>query len=248
MPPLRPWSPIPIAENGEPLLELPATLGRLEPHPYRALGAPYGAGACPFRLRRQVIERLERAQQRLQPQWRLAVFDAWRPIAVQAFMVRHALRSTCLERGLDPDGDGAPQRAVAAEVSRFWAPPSQDPATPPPHSTGGAVDLTLADATGRPLAMGGAIDAIGAISEPDHYASAAAASEPGVWHERRRLLAGAMAAAGFAQHPNEWWHFSYGDQLWAWRLAQPCALYGAVAGGVAAGDGPPAGGEAAEAG
>jgi D-alanyl-D-alanine dipeptidase len=141
MPPLRPWSPVPIEDPGEPLVDLPATLWRLEPHPYQALGAPYGSGASPFRLRRAVITRLETAQGLLQqqrPQWRLAIFDAWRPIAVQAFMVRQSFRGTCLQRGLDPDAVGAAQAAVAAEVDRFWAPPSTDPATPPPHSTGAA--------------------------------------------------------------------------------------------------------------
>ncbi len=233
MPPLRPWSPIAIEEAGEPLDDLPASLWRLEPHPYQELGAPYGPGASPFRLRRGVIARLGRAQGLLQeqrPQWRLAIFDAWRPIAVQAFMVRHAFRDACRVRGLDPDAFGLPQQAVAAEVDRFWAPPSADPATPPPHSTGAAVDLTLAEAGGRPLAMGGAIDAIGAISEPDHYAAAAPGSEAADWHGRRCLLAAVMAAAGFAQHPNEWWHFSHGDQLWAWRCQEPRARYGAVAG------------------
>ncbi|MCP9858296.1 MULTISPECIES: M15 family metallopeptidase [unclassified Cyanobium] len=233
MPPLRPWSPIPIDDAGEPLGDLPAALWRLEPHPYQVLGAPYGAGASPFRLRRAVITRLETAQallQQQQPQWRLAIFDAWRPIAVQAFMVRHAFRAACRERGLDPDAGGDAQAAVAAEVDRFWAPPSSDPATPPPHSTGAAVDLTLAEADGRPLAMGGEIDAIGMISHPDHYAAASPGSEAADWHARRRLLAAVMGAAGFAQHPNEWWHFSHGDQLWAWRSQEPLALYGAVAG------------------
>jgi D-alanyl-D-alanine dipeptidase len=233
MPPLRPWSPIPIEDGAEPLDELPATLWRLEPHPYQAQGAPYGVGASPFRLRRGVIARLERAQallQQQQPQWRLAIFDAWRPIAVQAYMVRQAFREVCLQRGIDPEASGAAQTAVAAEVDRFWAPPSTDPATPPPHSTGAAVDLTLAEASGRPLAMGGEIDAIGAISHPDHYAAAAPGSEAADWHARRRLLAAVMGAAGFAQHPNEWWHFSHGDQLWAWRCQEQRALYGAVDG------------------
>ena len=54
----RPWSPIPILDNGEPLESLPGSLGRLEPHPYVSLGAPYGAGASPFRLRSGVIARL----------------------------------------------------------------------------------------------------------------------------------------------------------------------------------------------
>jgi D-alanyl-D-alanine dipeptidase len=28
------------------------------------------------------------------------------------------------------------------------------------------------------------------------------------------------------RHPNEWWHFSHGDQLWAWRSGRAAALYG----------------------
>jgi D-alanyl-D-alanine dipeptidase len=35
-----------------------------------------------------------------------------------------------------------------------------------------------------------------------------------------------MAAAGFARHPNEWWHFSLGDQLWAWSQGEAQAIYG----------------------
>jgi D-alanyl-D-alanine dipeptidase len=229
---LRPWSPIPIVDQGDPLLPLPAALHRLEPHPYASLGAPYGRNACPFRLRLGVVERLLAAQEHLQrqrPGWRLAIFDAWRPVAVQRFMVDHATTETCRERGLDPQGSGPAWDAVRREVSAFWAPPSEDPATPPPHSTGAAVDLTLANAGGIPLEMGGAIDAIGPVSNPLHHASAAAMDPHGVeacWHQRRLLLMEVMAEAGFAQHPGEWWHFSYGDQLWAWRQGQPMALYG----------------------
>ncbi len=233
MTPLRPWSPIPIHDGGEPLIDLPGGLWRLEPHPYQSLGAPYGEGANPFRLRRAVIARLERAQDLLQqqrPPWRLAIVDAWRPIAVQAFMVHHAFAQACQERGLDPDGTGPDHQALADEVDRFWAPPSEDPATPPPHSTGAAVDLTLADGEGRPLAMGGAIDALGPVSEPDHFAGAAEGSEAAEWRDRRVMLAAVMAAVGFAQHPNEWWHFSFGDQLWAWRRGEARAHYGRVDG------------------
>jgi len=239
--PLRPWSPIPIADNGEPLLELPADLVRLEPHPYVAAGAPYGEQASPFRLRRGVIERLLAAQQHLQqhhPQLRLAVFDAWRPLAVQAYMVQHAIGAECERLGLDPSHPGPALEAVVAEVGRFWAPPSADPRTPPPHSTGAAVDLTLIDGDGQPVAMGSEIDAIGAVSEPDHWLLQAQALPPGTardqalaWHRHREALRSAMLQAGFAQHPNEWWHFSHGDQLWAWQQQQPLAIYGRWQGG-----------------
>ena len=232
--PLRPWSPIPIHDCGEPLLPIAGALWRLEPHPYLALGAPYGPDGNPFLLRSGVVDRLLQAQQALQlehPDLRLAIFDGWRPLAVQRFMVRHALVAECRRLGVDPDADSPERALVAAEVGRFWAPPSGDPATPPPHSTGAAVDLTLADGSGAPLPMGGAIDAIGPISEPAFHAAAARldpGGEAARWHRHRHWLAEAMAAGGFVQHPNEWWHFSWGDQLWAWRSGASQARYGRV--------------------
>jgi len=233
---MRPWSLIPIHDCGEPLLPLPSDLLRLEPHPYVAAGAPYGADACPFRLRQGVIERLLEAQQLLQersPGCRLAIFDAWRPLAVQRFMVAHAIAEECQRRGVDPHQPSAEFEAVEQEVGRFWAPPSDDPAAPPPHSTGAAVDLTLAGPNGEPLDLGSPIDAIGAVSEPDYFAGVARdASDPelrnqaALFNQRRDLLAAVMLEAGFAQHPNEWWHFSHGDQLWAWRTGNKQATYG----------------------
>ena len=223
---MRPWSPIPIEECGEPLQALPPALLRIEPHPYMALGAPYGASGNPFQLRLGVVQRLLDAQQQLvehDPGLRLSIFDAWRPIAVQAFMVDHSIAELCRERGVEVrSGDAFDQ--VVADVGRFWAAPSRDPMTPPPHSTGAAVDLTLSSSDGTPLAMGGEIDAIGAVSEPQHYAGRED-SEARCWHQRRQLLAEVMGAAGFAQHPNEWWHYSFGDQLWAWRKGAAVAVY-----------------------
>ena len=257
---MRPWSSIPIRDCAEPLCELPPQLWRLQPHPYVQLGAPYGPQGSPFRLRSGVIERLLLAQAHLQRQaahWRLAIFDGWRPLAVQRFMVEHTIAELCAARQLDRHPPAAASACAAAstdaaalehsadfehsaaieqviaDVGRFWASPSDDPATPPPHSTGAAVDLGLADAAGRPLAMGSPIDAIGAVSEPNHFAEVAATCSDSAerlqaleWHRRRQLLASAMQAAGFEQHPNEWWHFSWGDQMWAWRSGSAQAHYG----------------------
>ena len=229
---VRPWSDRPIVECHEPLAPLPPSLLRLTPHPYQSIGAPYGPGADPFRLRSGVVKRLLEAQVQLQqraPSLQLAIFDAWRPVAVQAFMVNHAIAEECQRQGVDPSDPGQRDAlsGVITEVGRFWAPPSDDPATPPPHSTGAAVDLTLAE-SGAVLDMGGEIDAIGAISDPDHYLAAARSqpqSQAAVWQRRRDLLKEVMVAAGFEQHPNEWWHFSHGDQLWAWRCGAPEAIY-----------------------
>ena len=232
----RPWLSIPIHECDESLDDLPSELFRLEPHPYAALGAPYGEGAHPFRLRADVIRRLLSVQAQLQdrhPQWRLAVYDAWRPLAVQGFMVQHSILDECKRRGIDPENPEDPEALAEVErlVQRFWAPPSPNPATPPPHSTGAAIDLTIADASGKPVDMGGEIDAMGAISFPNHYEEGAKAnpgSDEATWHTRRSLLRELMEQQGFVQHPNEWWHFSFGDQLWAWKSKVESARYASV--------------------
>jgi D-alanyl-D-alanine dipeptidase len=166
----------------------------------------------------------------LQP-LRLGIFDAWRPVSVQAFMVNHAIEQECARQGINTDDSDQLNRLenVRSEVARFWAPPSTDLLIPPPHSTGAAVDLTLIDAQGSPLDMGGEIDAIGPESLPLHHAKAAIDQPDGtaaLFHSRRCLLHCVMTKAGFVRHPNEWWHFSFGDQLWAWTVDADCAIYG----------------------
>jgi len=233
---VKPYQRIPIQECGEPLVALSADVFSLvEPHPYAVLGAPYG-GKSPFFVRQSVCDRLLQAQQQLQrthPDWRIQVFDAYRPIAVQQFMVDHTFAQLVREKGLDARQLTADQRAAIYElVLEFWAIPSADPATPPPHSTGAAIDVTFANATGLPVDMGSPVDEVSPRSYPDHFANCtdAAAKQ---YHQCRILLRRVMTEAGFTQHPNEWWHFSFGDQMWAWCIQQAgkgatIARYGAI--------------------
>ena len=41
----------------------------------------------------------------------------------------------------------------------------------------------------------------------------------------RRVLVDAMQRAGFVNYPAEWWHFSYGDKMWAAYSNKRAALY-----------------------
>ena len=96
---LRPWHSISIDDCGEFLRPLRSVVTCMEPHPYMALGAPYGSGADPFCLRQGVRSRLLAAQVHLQgitrgaglQPLRFGIFDAWRPVSVQGFMVNHAI-------------------------------------------------------------------------------------------------------------------------------------------------------------
>ena len=232
---LKPWNNIKINECKEPLISIPKSIFRLTPHPYMSLGAPYLAGTDPWVLRRGVLKRLILAQQLLSeinPQLQLALFDAWRPISVQKFMFDYTIQETCKSRGIDVNNlsfNGSINNVID-EVSCFWAKPSYDPHTPPPHSTGAAVDLTLANINCEPLDLGCEIDFIGPESSPDFYSRESFGTPDSelVFHRRRTLLFLVMNQAGFAQHPNEWWHFSYGDQLWSWLTNKTSAIYGAT--------------------
>ena len=235
---MKAFRSLPIRECGEPLVPVASgAVSLVEPHPYRSLGAPY-LGADPWRLRSGVATALQQAAALLaarQSNWRLRLFDALRPNRVQAFMVWREFQRQAGAAGLSLAACGNPDQVaqrlpavyelLAPRVFEFWSEPSEDPASPPLHSTGGAVDLTLVDAAGQEADMGCPIDEVGPRAYPDHFVQASAARLQAC-HERRRLLNEVMSAAGFSRHPNEWWHFSLGDQLWAWQRGMPAAIYG----------------------
>jgi D-alanyl-D-alanine dipeptidase len=232
---MKPYQKIPIQECGEPLVPIPLEQFAVEsPHPYEKLGAPYG-DTSPYYLRESVIAALITVQAELQQRhadWRIQIFDAYRPVAVQQFMVDHTFAEVVQAQNLDPETLSDDQRdSILQQVYQIWAVPSPNPKTPPPHSTGAAIDLTLVDATGQMIDMGSAIDELSPRSHPDYYANQP--DKP--YHEHRQLLRNVMYSAGFRRHPGEWWHFCLGDQMWAWLCNQDnptvtvTARYGRVA-------------------
>jgi zinc D-Ala-D-Ala dipeptidase len=213
------YSNIPIRECGEELVKIPDIFAFTDPHVYVSLGAPYDR-LSPYYLRAGVLERLELAQTKLQSQsnWRIKIFDAYRPVAVQEFMVNYTKHELAKAQNLDlnaPRNDPRQEQELMAQVYKFWAVPSLDPATPPPHSTGAAVDITLVDENDCEIDMGGEIDEISDRSIPNYYQLATVLAQI-QFAQHRHLLRYCMKSAGFQQHPNEWWHFSYGDQMWSY--------------------------------
>lgn len=205
---------LPIEESHEPLAPIPEEQFKLwDPHPYLTANAPYH-GVSPWQLRSGVLEALIKAQALLPRGTRFLVFDAYRPIGVQSHMVQ--LEFLSLSGGTPPERlEEAHKRALLEKTYRIWAEPSDDPKTPPPHSTGAAIDLTLANDAGIALDLGSPIDENSDRSLPDYFEDKA----PEI-HQRRCVLLNAMQEAGFCRHPEEWWHFSLGDQLWAFETAK----------------------------
>lgn len=87
------------------------------------------------------------------------------------------------------------------------------------HQTGGAVDLSLCDKDGVDLDMG--------TLYREHNIKTATHSKSLSDNQRnnRRILLKAMQSAGFVNYSAEWWHFAYGDKMWAAYSNKKVAIY-----------------------
>ncbi len=183
---------VPIVECGEPLV-------RLSP----------GSGltlARPMRLREGAAVRLLEAGERAAAAGlAIHLFDAYRHPERQR--ATHAV-ARGIVRAIHP---AWPRALVRELANKYVATP--DALAPPPHTTGGAVDLRLRDARGRAFPMG----------------APARTAHPGLSYEartNRARLATLLEPAGFSNYEEEWWHWSYGDSGWALRTGAPHAVYG----------------------
>ena len=141
---------------------------------YASTRNAFGRAFYPFPavfLLEPVAQRLVEAARALRSEkLRVVLYDGYRPLSVQRAM--WALRP-------DP---------------RFVA----DPARGSRHNRGAAVDLGLADLSGRPLAMPSGFDEFGP-------AAAHGGSGPGAANAAR--LRRALEGAGFKALEEEWWHY-----------------------------------------
>lgn len=176
-------------------------------------------------LREGAALRLQSVNARLaEADLELFIFDAWRPQAVQIYFHDTWLPAELTRR--DPNLSGA---ALLTEVETYWAAPSDGADAPSPHSTGGAIDLTIRWRGGDPLWMGSLFDDASTPAHTAHFEGAEIKAAFSFSDEEaranRRLLYWLLSEAGFASNPTEWWHFSYGDQMWAQATGAPEALY-----------------------
>ena len=209
------WRHVDLEPVDEPLVAVGDLDRRIRDDPrYHAAGLP-GAltRGC---VREGVAERLVRAVASLPDAHGLVVWDGYRPIATQA-----ALYNTYLDEltMIHPDW---PADALEEAAARYVTPPSRSAVAPPPHLTGGAVDLTLSDGDGRAIPLGTDFDAF--VPEA---ATRGLEEVPGRERDLRRILFWAMSDQGFTSYHEEWWHFDYGDQFWGLATGRP-AIYGAA--------------------
>ncbi len=153
-------------------------------------------------LRASAAERVYAAASSLPHGFGLAVFDAYRPLLLQAELFDAAYADSDLPPG-------------------FVAEPIPERTTPPPHSTGGTIDCTLT-IDGIALSLGTTFDD---FTDRAWTAALETDASSSIERDLRRLLYWTMRRAGFVVLDCEWWHFEYGTRRWA-AINGAAAIYG----------------------
>ena len=182
-------------------------------------------------VREGVLLKLIKVNERLRRHnLELHVFDAYRPVELQNYFFDQWVPNEIRKQHPDWSED-----AVYEEKRKYWAKgaPSSDavdPLSPPPHSTGGVLDLTIkAYDTNVLLNMGTLFDDTTPLSALDYYESESTTRTLTVSEEEairnRRMLYHVMSEAGFVSYPREWWHYGFGDQLSSILMGKSHAVY-----------------------
>jgi D-alanyl-D-alanine dipeptidase len=207
---------IALGDVGEPLVDLRDVPELRVDH---RQADPAGAYA---QLREGVVQRLLDAQATLPGGVRLLITEGYRPLDTQR-SVFDGYRDELRRRHPDWTAD-----RLYVETSKFAS-----PVEVAPHSTGGAIDLTLCTEDGVEIDMGTSVDATPDAS--DNACFTAAPNIPERARGNRRTLARALAGTGLVNYPTEWWHWSFGDRYWAFVTGTGKSRYGPVRMAVATG-------------
>jgi len=207
--PLTKLRAVPVEDNREPLLD-PRTLSQrihfAEKHP-KFVGMPRTP-----RVRQSVAEKLVQAAGALPDGVDLVIIEGFRPLAQQRFMYEEIKADFARHH---PEWN----KATLHRITNTMSAPPDDPC-PPPHTTGGAVDLSLFRVNSG--------DWLDMTSPFEMDETSAPGDTPGLSAEaqaNRRLLFGALDLTGLTNYLGEWWHWSYGDSGWALRVGADRAFY-----------------------
>lgn len=164
-------------------------------------------------VRASVAERLKAVAVSLPEGIRLKIYSAHRDLDEQNIMWNDRLEKN--RKKFPNISETELERLTRAQIAK----PGQGFGG---HQTGGAVDVTLCDRQDHDLNMGTQ------ISEHNDQTKTMAYGLTDNQKRYRLILKKTMENQGFKNYPAEWWHFSYGDRLWAaYSLKKQCP-YGLI--------------------
>jgi D-alanyl-D-alanine dipeptidase len=200
---------IPIRDNNSPLISL-------KDAGFNLMYEPSIMKDYKYRVREEIIEKVGRISKLLDREDKvLSIRSAWR-----SFEHQELLWEYYRNRARDEDHDRQPEE-TAEIASKFIASPKTSM-----HSTGGAIDVLIYDLKEDRVMDFGTNDGYRIVLDercyplhPDISASA---------RENRKLLMGLFENEGFVCDLREYWHFDYGNVVWAIGKKESRAIYGII--------------------
>lgn len=203
--PLEDIKKVLINENHEPLVEIRETeqLQLLREHRYLS-----------GKLRKSACELLYKAAADLPRGYKLLVVTAYRPLWMQKELYRQRLKQLARRHPFLMLFQYPKWKKL---INRYTSPPGGSS-----HQYGGAVDVTIIGKKGERLDMGTSLSDFGLKVHTENTFITDAQ------RENRNLLYKTMTEAGFVNYPLEWWHYSYGDRMWAAYSGKSECFYGRI--------------------
>ena len=152
-----------------------------------------------WRIRRVIRDKVLACANALPDGLCLMIFEAFRPRSRQWELWKPVMAKVCADH---PDWS---EDQIYTECARWVSPPDGFGSG---HQAGAAVDVKLAYANRTELEFGGVMKGLTGVAPTNWPVSAEI-------RKNRDLLVAAMQETGMINYPDEWWHFSYGDRLWA---------------------------------
>lgn len=174
------------------------------------------------KLRKTVYEKLCLAQKQLPSNWRFRIYEGLRSLNVQNILFNEQYNNLKLKHPNKSEEELFEEASLLISPTHFF----NGVPNVPPHSTGGAVDLEVTDQNGNLIDFGMAIKDWYKVDPTICKTDALNISDEAI--QNRKILLEVLYKQGFVNYPNEWWHFSYGDRLWAFLTDQKESIYGGI--------------------
>jgi D-alanyl-D-alanine dipeptidase len=202
------WEKVTIIENHDPIVQLRETQKLV-----------FGKNIAPhlvndYTLRKTVAEMLYKVAELLPVGYKLAIIEGVRSLSKQK---EYWDKKSVGFKKLHPQwSDEEIEYQVGLVVAR--------PLPLANHNCGGAVDVTLVDQNDNPLDMGTVPQAMMEKNKVEMFSKLITKEQT----ENRRILREAMERVGFVWYPGEWWHYCYGDRMWAVYSRRKECFYGPI--------------------
>lgn len=164
-----------------------------------------------FTVRMTVMEMLKRADNLLPNGYNLVLIEGYRNLAEQKKKWQKRIENLQTQH----------LKLSLAEIEKMAVKFSAKPGSSG-HGTGGAVNVSVCDNNGNLIDMGSKYSE----ASPRSYTKAKGLTA--LQKKNREMLASAMKSAEFVNYPAEWWHWSYGDKMWAAYSGKKFAVYGRI--------------------